>query len=449
MMIFAQIAALGLICQAWAFVIPQTPRRVAVGRRNVCSMLVADPTVPSLARQTLLVAAEQMSQRLPPDGFMVPAAFAETVASQPVATEVAQTAATEAANKGWFDGIVWLVEQGIEGLHGILGDGSYGVSIIVFTLVIKTLTFPLNYAQIESTTRMQQLQPAVKKIQAKYSNDPQQMNLMMAQLYEENNLNPLAGCLPALVQIPVFIALYRALLSLAKEDLLEESFLWLPSLEGPVFGAQNADWLFKFDQWQNGAPPLGWHDTVAYLSLPAILVVAQSISTQLLQPPVDPKNEQAQSTNAVLKFLPLMIGFFSLNVPSGLCIYWIVNNVFTTVSTLAIRRTVMASNGPVTMGGAAIVDAPSSPPRKKARKADPKTFEDMIVSQPKPTIDVIPEPEPVNVAAVGSTAEDAASESHATQKETVDAPAPQPRSKTATKRLQKASKSRRSKKSRQ
>ena len=99
-------------------------------------------------------------------------------------------------------------------------------------------------------------------------------------------------CASFQVQIPIFIALYRALLSLAREDLLEESFLWIPNLEGPVFGTQNADWLFKFDQWNGFVPPLGWADTAAYLALPALLVVAQSVSTQILQPPADPNKKK-------------------------------------------------------------------------------------------------------------------------------------------------------------
>lgn len=442
------------LSMAWAFVLPETPARRALGRRA----LVVDPSVASLAQQTMLLADEQLSsgglavaKEIPADFPAVPAPVVETAAA----------ATTEAAQKGWFDGIVWVVEQGIQTLHGVLGDGSYGVSIIMFTLIIKAVTLPLNYAQIESTTRMQQLQPAIKMIQAKYSNDPQQANLMMAQLYEENNLNPLAGCLPALVQIPVFIALYRALLSLAKEDLLEESFLWLPSLEGPVFGAQNADWLLKFDQWTNGAPPLGWHDTLAYLSLPAVLIVAQTISTKLLQPPVDPNNEQAQTSNAVLRVLPVMVGFFALNVPSGLCVYWIVNNIFTTASTLLIRRNVLAATGPATMGGAAIADAPpASLPRKasKSRVAEPKTFDDMLAPPPKsktpttvdvqPTIDVVPESTVAIEAEEGVAAAQPAGAAATRSEEEYAALSQQPRSKSAQKKLAKASKSRRSKKSR-
>jgi len=92
------------------------------------------------------------------------------------------------------------------------------------------------------------LQPAIKDIQAKYASNPEVMNQKVAEFYQTNEVNPLAGCLPAIVQLPVFIGLYRAVLTLAKEDKLNEPFLWLPSLEGPVYGADPASatsWLFS------------------------------------------------------------------------------------------------------------------------------------------------------------------------------------------------------------
>ena len=163
--------------------------------------------------------------------------------------------------------------------------------------------------------------------------------------------------------------------------MLEESFLWIPNLEGPVFGAQNADWLFKFDNWNGAVPPLGWSDTAAYLALPVLLVVAQSVSTQLLAPPGQSDDPNAPGNNAVLKFLPVMVGFFSLNVPAGLTIYWFCNNLITTASTLYIRGTVEAN--PVTMGGAsAAPPAPKKLKKKKKAKAGP-AFEDLVAAAPK------------------------------------------------------------------
>mmetsp|Transcript_47759 Transcript_47759/g.154964 ORF Transcript_47759/g.154964 Transcript_47759/m.154964 type:complete len:420 (+) Transcript_47759:14-1273(+) len=244
----------------------------------------------------------------------------------------AGAAAAEAAQEGWFDLIVIRpFEYAIEQLASIAG---YGPAIIIFTLGIKLLLFPLTKQQIESTQKMQAIGPAAKALQEKYRDrDPARLNVELQKLYQDNEVNPLAGCLPAFAQIPLFIGLYRSLLLLAKEDKLEQPFLWLPSLEGPVADYQQGiGWL---TEWVNGAPKFGWADTAAYLVLPVLLVLSQYASMELLTPKSDDP-AQAQS-QAILKFLPLMIGWFSLNVPSGLGLYWLTNNIVTTASTLAIR----------------------------------------------------------------------------------------------------------------
>jgi len=355
-----------------------------------------------------------------------------TIAEAVDAVTAGADAVAEVAKDDWFAGFVNIIEGGIKALHAQLGEGTFGISIVLFTLAIKLATFPLNFAQIESTTKMQALQPAIKRIQAKYANDPQQMNVMMAELYSENELNPLAGCLPAFAQIPIFIALYRALINLAKEDLLEEPFLWLPNLEGPTYGAQNADWLFKFDAWNGNAPPLGWHDTIAYLTLPVLLIVAQSVSAQLLKPPqTGPETDQQQTTNAVLKYLPLLVGVFSLNVPSGLTVYWFVNNIFTTASTLYIRSTV----GTVTMGGA---DVAAKETKKSKKSSEATSFDAMMVGAPKK----LQNREVVVDAVVGASSNDMGAV-------VIDESADDDEmSKSAAKKQAKASKTRRSKKTR-
>ena len=240
------------------------------------------------------------------------------------------------------------MEFSIKTIHGVLQgfgvEGAYGIAIISFTLLLKGLTLPLNKAQIESTSKMQAIQPAAKALQDKYKDrDPARLNQELQALYQDNQVNPLAGCLPAFAQIPLFIGLYRSLLNLAKEDALEEPFLWLPSLEGPTPDyTQGVKWLTE--GWSNGAPALGWHDTLCYLVLPVLLVASQYISTSILTP--KPTDESQQQNQAILKFLPLMIGWFSLSVPSGLGLYWLVNNVVTTATTVLIRGGIPTSRSP-------------------------------------------------------------------------------------------------------
>jgi YidC/Oxa1 family membrane protein insertase len=121
----------------------------------------------------------------------------------------------------------------------------------------------------------------------------------------------LAGCLPALVQIPVFIALYRSFQNLAQDQVLEEPFLWLPNLEGPVYGSRSSDWLFT--NWHDYTPSLGWHDTLAFLSIPLLLYIAQTISLRILTPPSDdPAVQRAQvSIYMVITFI-----YFNISMPN-------------------------------------------------------------------------------------------------------------------------------------
>lgn len=271
-------------------------------------------------------------------------------AADDVSTSVQQTAEavspyTKVDKTGFIGFWADIIEKGIDLGHTTLQatglKATYGISIILFTLLIKALTLPLTTAQLESTTKMQKLQPLQAQIAAKYANDEQVKNQLLAQLFQTANVNPLAGCLPAIVQIPVFLSLYRAIQNLVAENKLDEPFLWIPDLEGPAYGAppgQSLDWVKSIF---TGTPSLGVHDTIAFLSLPLILYVSQTVSIKVLQPPKDPNKvptEQEQINQGIVNNLPFIVAFFSLNVPAGLGLYWIVNNIVTTVISLAVKN---------------------------------------------------------------------------------------------------------------
>eukprot|EP00878_Enallax_costatus_P013245 GHUV01013847.1.p1 GENE.GHUV01013847.1~~GHUV01013847.1.p1 ORF type:complete len:328 (+),score=122.55 GHUV01013847.1:184-1167(+) len=202
--------------------------------------------------------------------------------------------------------------------------------------------------QMESTIAMQAVAPRVKELQAKYANEPEKLQVETAQLYKSAGINPLAGCLPTLATIPVFIGLYRALTKAADDGLLTSGFFWIPSLGGPTSMASRQagtglSWLFPFE---NGQPPIGWKDAVAYLVLPALLIVSQYVSQKIISPKTD--DPQQKQTQAILQFIPLMIGWFSLNVPSGLTLYWFVNNIISTAMQMYMKNTIKFDLPPAT-----------------------------------------------------------------------------------------------------
>ena len=249
-----------------------------------------------------------------------------------------------------FDKFQAFIQSTISGLAGYLGEhgveNPFGPSIVLFTVMIRLILLPLAYKQTQSSQATQALSPKVKEIKEKFPDDSDMQTQLTALLYEKADTNPLAGCLPALVQIPVFLSLYRSFLNLALKNEMDQPFLWIPNLEGPIFGERSTDWILKSDNWVNGVPSLGWHDTLAYLSIAVLLIIIQSVSFNILSPPSD--DPAVQKTQRIFKDLPLLLGYFSLSVPSGLGIYWITNNILSTVCTSGLKAYFKAN--PLAMG---------------------------------------------------------------------------------------------------
>jgi len=203
---------------------------------------------------------------------------------------------------------------------------------------------PLSVQQSKSSEYLKALKPYVAEIKEKFKDNQDAQNRAIGKLYEDANQNPLSGCLLSLAQIPIFLGLYRGVRLLALDGQIDEPFLWIPSLQGPVTAASDyrgMDWLTQ--GWVDGVPPLGWETTIAFMIMPVLLVLGQSLTMRALQPPVDEnataeEREQLEKTQGILKFLPLMIGFFSLQVPAGLTIYWFTSNAFTLTQSLAVRK---------------------------------------------------------------------------------------------------------------
>ena len=196
---------------------------------------------------------------------------------------------------------------------------------------------------------MKALKPYVSKIKAKYKDNEEAVNRATGKLYEDAEQNPLAGCLTSLAQLPIFLGLYRGVRLLAVDGELREPFLWIPSLEGPVSGPdyRGLDWLVQgWTPNPDGSglpiPQLGWETTLAFLVMPVALVFLQGLTMQVLQPAMDEnasedEKKQMEDSQRLLKFLPLMIGFFSVQVPAGLTIYWAASNIFTLTQSLVVR----------------------------------------------------------------------------------------------------------------
>ncbi|KAK7280927.1 hypothetical protein RIF29_08503 [Crotalaria pallida] len=273
-----------------------------------------------------------------------------TIADAAVSSsDAAAVTSTAKQSNDWLSGITNYMETVLkvlkDGLSTVHVPYAYGFAIILLTVLVKAATFPLTKKQVESGMAMRSLQPQIKAIQQRYAGDQERIQLETARLYKLAGINPLAGCLPTLATIPVWIGLYRALSNVADEGLLTEGFFWIPSLAGPTTVAarqsgSGISWLFPF---VDGHPPLGWSDTLAYLVLPVLLVVSQYISVQIMQSS-QPNDPNMKTSQTLTKVLPLMIGYFALSVPSGLSLYWLTNNVLSTAQQVWLQKLGGAKN---------------------------------------------------------------------------------------------------------
>ena len=212
-------------------------------------------------------------------------------------------------------------------LYSIFND--MVLTIVVFTILVRLLTYPLTAQQMRSSTTMQKLQPELKQLQEKYKNDREKLAQEQMRLYREYGINPLGGCLPLLIQFPIFIALYGAIqfaLAATPTHLLDLSGrLLVPGLDNVI--PLNNMWL-----GMNLTQPPDITTSPLGLALILLVVVTTWLQFKVTAPPPAPSDNgqpnQAQAmTQSMGTVMPLMYGFFALSFSVGLSIYFIASNV--------------------------------------------------------------------------------------------------------------------------
>lgn len=217
--------------------------------------------------------------------------------------------------------------------------GNYGITLIVFTVLIRLLLFPLAISQRKSMEANKRMQPKMAELQKKYGKDKNTYNQKIMELYKEEKFNPVSGCLPMLIQIPIIFVLFRILRDPSLYNLpkaaLEQSFLWLPNMADP-------------DVLSNIIPALpaslprlpGLWPIIA-----AFFTYLTSKSTQAQTKPADPSQPQQGPDMSFMTILfPLMILFFGVSYPAGLILYWAVSNIVQYIQDLVITRLVVSED---------------------------------------------------------------------------------------------------------
>lgn len=210
-----------------------------------------------------------------------------------------------------MDFLANIVQQVLTVLYNFtesMGIPNLGLAIVIMTIIIKLIMYPLTQKQIQSTKAMMELQPKMKALQEKYKDDKQRLNMELANLYKTEGVNPLAGCLPLLIQMPIMIGIFYGIrdYDYAAHPEIVTSFLWLKdiSLADPTY------------------------------VLPVLSALTTFIQTKQTMP--DTGNAQGKIMGY---FMPLFIGYISLTFPAGLVLYWVVMNIMQIAQQALMNKT--------------------------------------------------------------------------------------------------------------
>jgi len=203
---------------------------------------------------------------------------------------------------GWFTFAAAPLFQLLMFLHDYVGN--WGWAIVLLTLIIRLVLFPLTFKGMISMQKLKEVSPKVKELQAKYKGDPQRMNAAVMELYKKEGANPLGGCLPLLMQIPVFFAIYRVLLNAVE-------------LKG-------AEWIL-------------WINDLAHMDPYFVLPILMGAS-MYYQQRITPSNFTDPMQEKIFRFLPVIFTFFFVTFPAGLVLYWLMNNIFSIAQQFVVNN---------------------------------------------------------------------------------------------------------------
>jgi YidC/Oxa1 family membrane protein insertase len=214
---------------------------------------------------------------------------------------------------GVFRPICKVLLVTLNGIHRVLPN--YGVAIVVLTVLVRIIFWPITHKSTESMKKMQKIQPLVTQVREKYKDKPQKMNQEVMALYKQHKVNPMAGCLPMLVQIPVFIALFTVLRSAV--ELRYAGFLWIKDLSEP-------------EGLLAGMLPL-----VGSLNILPLFMTGLTVAQQRLTPAAgDPQQQK------MMMLMPLFFLFIFYNMPSALVLYWSTSQGIAVIQLVLQRRKV-------------------------------------------------------------------------------------------------------------
>jgi len=211
-------------------------------------------------------------------------------------------------------------------IYGLLNN--FGLAIILFTLLVRLITHPLTVQQMKGTQKMQQMQQSkeYQALQKKYKDDKQKLQQEQMKLYQEMGINPLGSCLPLVIQFPIIIGLYQAIIRVLAVTPMDMSKLFYnvyPFVDISKLLPVNPDFLWMNLSQPERLPILGFEIPVMAI----IVVITTYMQSKLMTPTSQPGEQGAQMTKAMNLYMPLLMGYLALTFASGLSLYFITSNV--------------------------------------------------------------------------------------------------------------------------
>ena len=257
---------------------------------------------------------------------------------------------------GFLQPIADLIIKVMDGLYQVtaaIGFPSYALAIILISILLKLILYPLMQKQMKSTMNMQEVQPKLEYVQKKYKNNPEKMNEEVMKLYKEYDINPMAGCLPLLIQMPILIGLSMALRQYNFDPIEHATFFWVPNL--------------------GQADPLH--------ILPVLVALTMYAQQKVTMSSTAGNEQTAQMMKTMLYMMPAMMLFVCWSMPAGLCLYWAFFSVLS-----IIQQYFMNKQKKKEMEARAIREAEEKEKRIAAKKAK-MTAEKKAVAKQKTQIE--------------------------------------------------------------
>ena len=257
---------------------------------------------------------------------------------------------------GFLQPVADLIIKVMDGLYQVtaaIGFPSYALAIILISILLKLVLYPLMQKQMKSTMNMQEVQPKLEYVQKKYKNNPEKMNEEVMKLYKEYDINPMAGCLPLLIQMPILIGLFMALRQYNFDPIEHATFFWVPNL--------------------GQADPLH--------ILPVLVALTMYAQQKVTMSSTAGTEQTAQMMKTMLYMMPAMMLFVCWSMPAGLCLYWAFFSVLS-----IIQQYFMNKQKKKEMEARAIREAEEKEKRIAAKKAK-MTAEKKVAAKQKTQIE--------------------------------------------------------------